>query len=347
MKARSPKSSVTMEDIARTTRLSKMTVSRALTGNGYVSDKTRQRVLAAASQLNYEFHALASHLSRNRTGLVAMVTSFEGLVGSHYFGRIVEGVQAAFNPFNYHMMLIDSRSENFDDGEKCARLYHQRRVDGLIVVAPDAGEKYVATFRDLSVPLIFIGHTPPNSDVSCVQVDNTGGIGKAVAHLIQLGHAQIAFLAGPSDVTDAAEREEGFRAAMKKANLPVLEEWILRGKFHTRTSFDVCVAALSKKRRPTALVCANDLMAFGAVDAARSLGLSVPGDLSIAGFDDVREALPASLTTVKQPIFQLGKAAGDFVLKEVYEPEHRRVVRERLATQLIVRGSTSAPAPKK
>ena len=342
-----PPSLPTMDDIASATRLSKMTVSRALTNSGYVSKEARDKVLEAASQLNYEFNFIGRQLTRNRTGLLGVITSFEGFAGTYYFGRIIEGLQQGLSNAEYHLTLYDSSSEDFNDGQKCARLCYQRRVDGLAVIAPHTDDDFIKTFFDLQVPVIVVGGAPNHETISYVDVDNFAGAYAATEHLIHLGHRKIGFIAGPPNLSDARQRQEAFLKAMADHGIPTNPRWTFEGMYQTRLAFHGCLDLLSGNDRPTAVFAANDLMALGVMDAARTLGLKIPEDLSLVGFDDIRgvdTAIPP-LTTVRQPSYQLGKIAAQYLLEVIANPGSR-VTHRKLPAQLVVRSSTAAlPAP--
>jgi len=331
-----------MEDIARLTQLSKMTVSRALTNSGYVSQEARDKVQAAASQLNYEFNFIGRQLTRNKTGLLGVITSFEGFVGTYYFGRIIEGLQQGLAGTDYHLTLYDSSSESFNDGQKCAKLCHQRRVDGLAVIAPHTDDDFIKTFSDLQVPIIVIGGSPIHKTISYIDVDNFGGAYAATEHLIHLGHKKIGFIAGLANLSDARQRQEAFEKAMADHKLPVKPSWIIEGKYQTRLAFHGCLDLLSQDDRPTAIFASNDLMALGVMDAARTLGLKIPEDLSLVGFDDIRGAdmTTPPLTTVHQPSYQFGKTSAQYLLKTITGADGNGVLREKLPAELVIRAST-------
>jgi DNA-binding LacI/PurR family transcriptional regulator len=342
-------SPATMGDIARVTRLSKMTVSRALSNSGYVSKSTRDKVMEAASRLHYEVNFIGRQLTQNRTGLLGVITSFEGFVGTYYFGRIIEGLQQGLCTTDYHLTLYDSSSEDFNDGQKCARLIHQRRVDGLAVIAPHTDDNFINTFLELKVPLIVIGGAPESGTISYVDIDNYGGAYSAAGHLIELGHRKIGFVAGPANLSDARHREQAFRKAMTDHRIPIQSRWIFEGNYQTRVAFEGALELLSKDDRPSAIFAANDMMALGVMDAARTLGLKIPGDLSVVGFDDMRgvDTMTPPLTTVRQPTYQLGKIAAQYLLDAITNTEPDDVLHEKLSAQLVVRSSTAAPSEAK
>jgi len=335
----------TMDDIARETRLSKMTVSRALTNSGYVSPAARQKIMQAASRLNYQINFMGRQLTRNRTGLLGVITSFEGFVGTYYFGRIIEGLQQGLSETDYHLTLYDSSSEDFNDGQKCARLCHQRRVDGLAVIAPHTGHHFIETFYELQVPMIVIGASPRHATISYVDTDNASGAYAATKHLIELGHRKIGFVAGPANVSDAQHRDAAFRKAMADHGIAVDPRWIFEANFITRPAYDGALKLLAGKDRPTAIFAANDMMAIGVMDAARALGLRIPDDLSLVGFDDLRgvDTTVPPLTTVRQPSYQLGKVAAQYLLEAIAGDGTVSFPHQKLPAELVVRSSTSAP----
>jgi len=336
----------TMDDLARVTGLSKMTVSRALNGSGYVSDQSRKKVLTAARELNYRLNYIGRNLNQNRTGMLGIITPLEGLIGTYYFGQIVKGIQSALIGTDYHIAHYDSLSADFNDGEKCARLCHQRRVDGLIVIAPKRHDRFVKTFADLNVPLVVVGGAPRDRKISYIDVDNFGGAVAMTEHLIGLGHRKIGFVAGPKTLHDASERELAFRKTLARHGIRVNDKWVVQGSYETRKSFHATLHLLSGRDRPSAIFAANDLMALGVLDAARIVGLSVPEELSIAGFDDIDAAaavLPP-LTTVRQPMQRMGKKAVEYILELVArENQERHLIHQKLTAQLIVRQSTTQP----
>ncbi len=336
---------VTMSDIARATGLSTMTVSRVLSSGGSVSEAKRKRVLAAAQRLNYHVDIIARQLRAQHTFQLGVVAPFQGLVGTFYFGRVLQGIQQVLTGTDYHIALFDSLSEDFDDASKCVSLCQERRVGGLIVVAPGLSERFPATFASLKMPLIVVGSSPSQRAISYVDVDNYDGACAMTQHIIQLGHTRIGFIGGRSDLQDASQRELGFRKTMAKHRLPVVDEWIVQGEYETRKAFQLSMSLLAKSHRPTAIFAANDLMAYGVIDAARVLGLRVPEDLSVGGFDDLDESaefLPA-LTTVAQPMKDLGHVAARYLLDVLNLKEPPGILHKRLPARLVTRSSTAPP----
>lgn len=342
-----PKHTATMEDIARETGLSTMTVCRVLSNKGCVSERTRKRVLATAKKFDYQINLLARQLSNNRTYLLGIITPFAGMVGSYYFGQVLQGIQKAISGTEYHVAMFDSESEDFNDGRKCAKLCSRRRVDGLIVVSPGQDDHFPLTFSNLRMPVVVVGTSFAREQISYVDVDNVGAAVAMTEHLIRLGHSKIGFLRGPSYLRNACQREEGFRKTLAAHGLPIVEQWIGQGDYETRKAFHIALEMLSKEHRPTAIFASNDRMAYGVLDAARILKLRVPEELSVGGFDDLEgsaESVP-SLTTVMQPMKQLGHVATQYLLEQCESGRVAPVLRLELPAQLVLRAS-AAPPPK-
>jgi len=321
-----------------------MTVSRAISNTGYCSDHTRKLVMDAAKKLDYHVNTLARQLSSNRTYLLGVIAPFSGLVGTYYFGQVMQGIQRVLSGTGYHLALFDSQSEDFNDGRKCANLCRQRRVDGLIVVAPGRNDRFPLTFANLKMPLIVVGSSLRQQTVSFVDVDNFGAASTMTEYLVRLGHRHIGFVGGASDRRDAASREQAFRRTLRAHFLPVNEKWIVQGDYEIRKAFHIAVDLLSRENRPTAIFAANDLMAYGVLDAAKVLRLNVPKDLSVVGFDDLEgsaECVPP-LTTMAQPMKQLGQVAAGYLLGWLDGVDAPSTMHNKLAARLVIRASAEA-----
>lgn len=339
------KQTATLQDIASETGLSPMTVSRVLSNKGHVSAQSRKRILAAARKLDYQIQVAARPLNSNRSHLLGVIAPFRGLVGTHYFGQVLQGVQQALSGTGFHVALFDGQSRDFNDGRKCANLCQQWRVDGLIVVAPEQDDRFPLTFANLNVPVIVVGRSFNYKSTSYVDVDNFGAAAAVTKYLIRLGHKKIGFLRGAGNRRDAAQRELAFRKTLAANNLPILEKWIVQGDYETRKAFHIALALLAKENRPTAIFASNDLMAYGVIDAARMLRLNVPEDLSVAGFDDLEgsaDCVPP-LTTTAQPMKQLGQVAAGYLLDRLDTKNALPALHLKLSAQLVIRASTAPP----
>ncbi|MBV9464398.1 MAG: LacI family DNA-binding transcriptional regulator [Verrucomicrobiae bacterium] len=332
-----------MEDIARALRLSKMTVSRALANRGNVAPETRRRVLQAAHQLNYHFNSIGRRLKTNRTGMLGVVTPLHSLSGTFYFTQVLRGIQDALSGSDYHLAYYDR--DKFQDGKECARLCREKRVDGLIVIAPHRKDRLVRTLAGLDVPLIVVGSSGKDMNINSVDVDNYAGAAAMVRHLIDLGHRRIAFIRGPRQLSDAEQREQAFRDVMAERGYRIEPEWVLPGEYETRTAFHSTLKLLEASPRPTAIFAACDRMAMGVIDAAAIRKISVPDEVSVAGFDDSIESRQVEplLTTVRQPMSRIGFRAAQHLVKLLAEPEETPVIQEKLKPRLVLRESTKPP----
>ena len=183
--------------------------------------------------------------------------------------------------------------------------------------------------------------------VDSVQINNAAGGWLATSHLIELGHTHIACIAGPSDVTPSGERVDGYRRALHEAGLPILAENIVRGDFHAASGYQITKELLARDKRPTAIFACNDLMAIGALSAAKAMGFRVPEDISVVGFDDIYLAAYSNppLTTVRQPKYEMGQLATKLLLERIQDPDLPPRT-PLLDTELMIRASTCSPASK-
>src|ERR1700677_3175092 len=185
---------VTMDHISKECGLSKMTVSRVLTGRGKVSQKTKQLVLQTSERLKYEPNNLARNFSANRSGFIGIATLFDCLVGSNYFGEVFRGFQHALKDSSYNFALFDTKLESADDGASLAKLYHQRKVDGLLIVAPHTNDYFLNSLANLGVPLVVFGESHPCESICTVSSDDVHGVTLLCKHLAGLGHKRVGFV---------------------------------------------------------------------------------------------------------------------------------------------------------
>jgi len=334
----------TIRDVARLAAVSHQTVSRVINEQTSVAEPTRQRVLTAIQQLGYVPSPMARGLISNRTHTLGMVTAD---VSDGFFARAVAGAEMEARRRNYYL-IVGSVEETPDDEEGTGylRLMLDRRVEGLILARPGVvfeGE-HLEGAANAGIPLVSIGSAELPGFTS-VDVDNRRGGYDATAHLLGLGHRSIATIVGPRDWPSADARFAGYRDALRTADIAddsaLVErtsDWGVEGG-HAATD-----RLLASGTRFTAIFAHSDLMALGAIRRLRVEGLSVPGDVSVVGYDDVPIAafVDPPLTTVHQPMREVGEFAADLVLDRV-----AGVTREPgphlLPARLITRQST-APA---
>jgi LacI family transcriptional regulator len=344
--------SPTLKDVAARVGVSPGTVAAALNGvrtGTRVSEATRKRIQDAATALGYVPNATARHLRQSRTNTIAVLFDFVrgtlAPITSAFACEFLDGVLWAGQEPSYDLLLFSKTWENF---ETSAAPFRSRRADGLIVVAPVLGGDTVSGLRGLGIRLSVAAGESGDPDIPWVGVDNTGGIREAVTYLVGLGHRSIGFVPGLATNNDAHARREAFLAAMEECGLDVPPEFCPMGfpdgddvevDMHRR---DIPVL-LSLPEPPTAVLTWNDTAALMVLSEARSLGIAVPGQLSVIGFDDIPAAEPVGLSTIRQPIFELGKLAAHnlFAQLENQPPAHHAV---RLPVELVLRATTAPPS---
>ncbi|GAA4593331.1 LacI family DNA-binding transcriptional regulator [Planotetraspora phitsanulokensis] len=327
---------VTMSDVARLAGVSTATVSRVVNRRYGVSARTIAQVRSAIERLGYESSLGAASLRRSRTNVLGLVThSFHS-----YTAEVLKGVMEALSQSGLDL-IVYANSDLYGTYAEGWEQRHLARLsgtltDGCIVVTP-WGEVRSNT------PVVVIDPVR-DSTVPSVTADNLAGATTMVEHLLGLGHRRIGFIAGRSSLAAAWSREEGYRRALAAAGVPVDPTLIGRGDFNPDSAVPLAWALLDRADRPTAIFAASDGMALKALQVAKELGLSVPGDLSVVGFDNIPEAVLAEpgLTTVDQSMYRLGYEAAR-MLKGLVTGEWKGPGQIVLPTRLMVRGSTAPP----
>ncbi|WP_295820225.1 LacI family DNA-binding transcriptional regulator [uncultured Deinococcus sp.] len=331
-----------IQDVARLASVSTATASRALSRPDMVATGTRERVEAAAQQLGYQPNVLARSLRQKETRTIGLIVAD---ILNPFHAMLAKGVQDAADQHGYTVFLFNS------DEEPAKEL---RAMDTLrghlptgLIVAPTSGTRaHLKTLPDL--PVVELDRVSGHAGSTTVTVDNLGGAITATRHLIELGHRRIGMIVGQQDISTAIDRHAGYRAALHDAQLPYDPTLVLPGHHREDDGYRAARQLLGRPAgtRPTALFIGNNEMTVGAVLAARELGLDIPGDLSIVGFDDSRWAQTMSppLTVISQPAYDLGRLACEHLINELGQPRPVTPARVQLPTELVVRHSTGPPA---
>ncbi len=329
-----------MQDVAERAGVSVSTVSHVINGTRYVSPELTERVRAAMAELHFQPNAVARSLRRKETLTLGMIVPDNA---NPFFAMLAHAVENACYQRGYSLILTNSGGDVTRELANINVLLG-KQVDGLILAAVGLGS------RDLqqvlrSAPVVVVDRNLPGVEVDALLVDNLGGGHQAARHLIELGHRRIGCITGPSTTTPSADRVTGYRAALTEANIPVDETLIARGDFQFAGGYAGAQTLLALPEPPTAIFACNDLMAMGAIAAAAERGLRVPADLSIVGFDDSTLAAytTPALTTIAQPIAEIGQLATEMVIRRSQQPDMARQ-RRILSTRLVVRQSTCPPA---
>jgi len=335
----------TLHDVARECGVSAMTVSRVLGDRDGVSKQTRERVLAAARRMNYEPSALAINFARNRSGFIGVATHFKGLLGSIYFSDVMAGFQQTLHGTGNDFALFDTMSEVFDNPEELAKLYRQRRADGLLIVAPHRDDKYLKTLVKLGVAFVVIGERVDDHSVPSISCNDEQGVRLLCEHLKSLGHREIACISGAEYLGSARRRRKAYIEFMREEGISVPKHFLQRGAYMMEAGEEGAVRILKEKRRPTAILAPNDLSALGVVKAIRASGLRVPEDISVCGFDDLHLAVESryELTTIHQSAMEVGKRGSRLLLEALDTGRLPAAGHVDVDVSLVVRSST-APA---
>jgi LacI family transcriptional regulator len=330
---------VTIREVAAHAGVGAGTVSRVLNDSGHVSVDTRARVLEAISLLDYRPNPLARGLSRGRCQTVGVIVPF--FTQASAVERL-RGVVAALDGSRYDLVLFDVESPEHR-AEHVATLNRQR-ADGLLVMSmplPATDLDRVAG-TGMSVVLVDSRH----QGFASVVTDDVLGGEVATQHLIELGHRRIGFMGdapdNPFGFTSSSDREDGYRRALAAAEIPVDESLVRHGAHRRDVGFDLAGQLLSGPEPPTGIVCCSDVQAAGAIEAARQLGLHVPRDVSVVGFDDIEMAEHLGLTTVRQPLYRSGELGMTLLLEALGAEPPEPTVHE-LDLELVPRASTAPP----
>ena len=332
-RSRNGAAAVTIRDVAARAGVSVATVSRVLNGKELVREETSAQVLEAARSLRYVPNVAARSLSIRRTQTIGIVLPE---VHGEFFSEVIRGIDVAARHAGYHILVSGSHS---DVGEMMEVVDAMRgRVDGLVVMAPDIA---VDSLRN-QLPLVLLNSNDRRYDA--ITIDNYGGARAMMRHLAGLGHTHIAFICGPKHNADARERSRGYRQSMRGAK--IIE---MRGDFTEASGYAAAREIAAMDPRPTAIFASNDSMAIGALGALSEAGLSVPGDITVVGFDDIPIAryVAPPLTTVGVDIAELGRRAFAVLLEVIAKPNARQTRRDQIGTNLVVRKSCGAPPQPK
>jgi DNA-binding LacI/PurR family transcriptional regulator len=330
---------MTIRDIAELAGVSIATVSRAVNGRGDVSEETRTLVRRIAREHGYTASRDARGLSTGRTGLIGVTLP---MIHPTYFASIVASVAAALDEHDMRIVLCPTLHEHDREISLIERLMHGT-TDGAILVLPEESDSELRALARRGYRYVVVDPSEqPDTDIPAVSAAHSAGADQAVRHLLDLGHRRIAAITGPRGRMATEERLRGYHEAMAAAGVPPDARLVAESNFKVEGGFDSTAGLMALPDRPTAIFAFNDPMAIGAIQAARARGLRIPQDVSIVGFDDTNEAqfVTPALTTVRQPLTEMGRAAVGVLLGllESQEPEPSHV---ELPTRLVVRDSTA------
>ena len=331
----------TITDVARRAGVSKATVSAVINDSAAVQGSTRDRVLAAIDVLNYR-PSQVTHSDARRTRSIGLLIKE---IDNPYYAEVVLGARAHANEQGYTLLVASSEGE-YEAERRAVELLQAKDVDGLIatpVLDEHADLSHFFELKRRNLPFVLLEEVR-GVPASIVDVDNREASRKAVEHLIQQGHTRIVHLAGPRYSMHSEERIDGVRHACSASHLIFTDKDIVVAGAHLADGYEAAMALFRKRStaRPTALTCYNDLVAIGVCRALQELGLRIPDDVSVIGFDDIPllEYLPVPLTTVRMPKAEMGAVAARMLIRHI---ESKTVIPPQkvvLDAELVVRQST-------
>ncbi|MBN2500852.1 MAG: LacI family DNA-binding transcriptional regulator [Anaerolineales bacterium] len=332
---------VTIKDVAREAGVSYSTVSRVVNGFEYVNAETRAKVLEAMGRLEYVVNQQARNLVKGQSRVVGLlIHGFD----SNYMGEVVRGIDDALFEAQYDLLLYTTHRQREREATYVTNIT-QGLVDGLLLLLPRDPSSYLESLSRRKFPFVMIDHRAESADVNAVTSTNWQGAYEATEYLIKLGHNRIGFIAGDRLVACSKDRLQGYKDALKANQIAFDQALVCEGDFFHPAGFDGATTLLTRQDPPTAIFASNDVMAFGAIEAALHMGYRIPHDVSIIGFDDIAQAgiSHPKLTTVRQPLREMGSEAAALLLRMMTNGTNFDPRCVELPTQLIVRQSTVGP----
>lgn len=332
---------ITSREVARRASVSIATVSRVLNHMPNVSPEVQAKVLRAAKELNYQPSRTAQRLRAHKSQVVGLIISD---VENPFFTSVVRGIEDFLQKQSYSVVLCNS-----DEDPEKELLYINvmlaESVAGVIVSPSFESQPHIQSLLDHRIPVVTIDRLLRDLNIDSVVSNNYGSSFEAVSYLVRRGHRRIGLTSLPLVTLPGAERCRGYKEALRANDIAVLENLISIGDAKEASGYESAMRLLESKPPPTALFCANNLMTLGALRAIKDLGLLVPHDISIIGFDDMLWAplLNPPLTCVAQPTYEMGQRAAELLLARIQHAE-TAVEHVQMDTQLILRESVAPPS---
>lgn len=329
---------MTSHDVAALAGVSQPTVSRALRGDSRVSEATRERVVAASAKLGYIPSERGRSLSTRRTRRVGVVVDD---LSNPFYLQLLDALHRELEANDTKMVMLTSPPGGLERAERLV----DDSIDGVVLTTVRVGSNVPAELERRSFPFVLLNREVDGAVADCCVADNVGG-GKLVAdELARLGHRDVGAIFGPRHTSTGRDREAGFRAGLAAHGLRLDEAHARRGEFSFESGYREMTALAEGRAMPSAVFCANDVVALGALNAAKALGVNVPGDVSVIGFDDIEMAAweLVRLSTVRQDLEQMARTAALLLVARIADPErpHERIC---LPGGLIAR-DTHGPPP--
>jgi DNA-binding LacI/PurR family transcriptional regulator len=333
---------VTIKDIARRAGVSHSTVSRALRDDGAIAARTALRIKRLATRMGYVPSAAARSLKTASSRALGVVVTN---IADPFLGEVVRGIEDASLEAGYSLFLAASHRDSARE-KAILRALAERRAEGAIICSSQVSAVDLRELEQFGVPVVLVNNQVAGQFAHGIYHDDIWGGQEIVRHLLSLGHRRLAYLGNAPGGQANRDRQDGYCAALREAGIELNPEWILSARNgRPDAGAEATEAFLRLSPRPTAIFCYNDMIALGVLKRLKQAGLELPGDCSLAGFDDVfvAEYADPPLTTIAQPKYQLGRDAAELVLDLVRGDRPKRPRMRAIRGSLVVRSSTAPP----
>ncbi|KMJ46213.1 DNA-binding transcriptional regulator CytR [Xenorhabdus khoisanae] len=330
----------TMKDVAKVAGVSTATVSRTLMNPDKVSARTRQKVENAVLEVGYYPHNLAKNLRRNESRAILVIVPN---ISDPFFTEVIRGIEETAAEHGYLVLIGDCKHQQQQE-HAFINLLITKRIDGMVLLGSNIPFDVSKEEQKNLPPMVMANEFAPELELPTVHIDNLTAAFNAIHHLQKLGHKRIACITGPDNMPLCHYRLQGYIQALRRTGGEILEEYIVRGDFTHESGAELAEILLTLPEPPSAIFCHSDVMALGAMWQAKKMGLKLPEELSVIGFDNLNLAQYSepALTTVKQPRYEIGRHSMLLLLEQL---QGRWVSKgsRLLDAELIIRSSTCSP----
>ncbi|MBU3158749.1 LacI family transcriptional regulator [Clostridium frigoris] len=331
------KKSITIKDVAKQAGVSISTVSRAFNNYADISELTRKNILEVAENLGYRPNIVARSLSGAKNYRLGLLVE-DYNEGDYIIYEMFMAFKSVVSDYGYETVILSTTSD-MQKGKKLEKLFQEKHLDGALILGLKMTDDYFRQLESMSYPCVLHDILIKNPKVGCVGVDNIKGSILAVEHLLEQGHTKIGFINGHKDALVSYERLDGYYLALSRKGINIEEDLIVSGGFSYEGGKTAVVELIKKHKDITAIYCASDLMALGAIEGLKNMGYDVPKDISIIGFDDINlcNFVTPKLTSIRQDRQKIGKAAANLILSIISQQYLGRIIIE---PELIERESS-------
>lgn len=338
----------TILDVAETAGVSPSTVSRVINDSAPVSKSTRSRVIEAVEKLGYRPNKFAHALRKQYSDVFGIIVPD---ISNPFFSTLIRGAEDNFHKNDLSVIICDTKGE-LDKEQRNVEMLIKERVDGVIVASTEGQVEGLNRLFEEGIPVIAVDRKPVSEEIPAVLMDDEGSGVKATEHLMEKGCKSIGFVRGPSGTSTAEERFSGYKKSLEESDYLFDQDMVASGDFTFeggKKAMEELVKLNGKENLPDGIVVANDMMAVGVIRESEEIGIEVPRELAVVGFDDIllSRLIKPALTTISAPTYDMGQTAVDFLLEKVKsDTEMENNKKEILGTNLVIRQSSQYGAKR-